>query len=251
MPFKKGNVGYFKGKHFSEEHKRNISEANKGKIISEETQKKMSVSAKKRMVPEALQKNWEKGKITWMKGKHHTPESKLKLSKARKGMKLSKEWKDKIGQASLGNKSRTGQKNSPGSLKKFSEKMKGRMFTDEHRHKIFQALEQSPNKAEIKLMYFLQKILPNEYKFVGDGSFFIHGKNPDFVSFNNNKIIELYGLFWHIGLQKIRKEPPHNPQDRIDFFKRYGYSTLVIWEHELKSEDSLRDRIDKFQKEAF
>ena len=95
-----------------------------------------------------------------------------------------------------------------------------------------------PNKPETKLFNLLESIQTGDWKYVGDGSFIIAGKNPDFVNVNGKKlIIELFGNYWHRG---------QNPQDRINIFKPFGFRTLVVWEHELKSEPELVERICEF-----
>lgn len=97
-----------------------------------------------------------------------------------------------------------------------------------------------PNKSEAKLDNLLEKLLPNEYKFVGDGQFILAGRCPDFVNINGQKkIIELYGDYWHRN---------DNPQDRIDLFAGYGYQTLIIWEKELKKETLLKVKIIEFNR---
>ena len=100
------------------------------------------------------------------------------------------------------------------------------------------SLNLKPNKQEQCLDSFLQKKLPGEYKYVGDFSFILGGKNPDFMNTNGKKkLIELYGSYWH---------KDDNPQDRIDFFKGYGFDTLIIWEKELEDEKSLNVRLEEF-----
>ncbi len=94
------------------------------------------------------------------------------------------------------------------------------------------------NKTEKKLENTIDKTIPNEYKFVGHGEVIIAGKCPDFININGQKkIIELYGDYWHKG---------QDPQDRINIFAKYGYDTLVIWEHELKDAESLKIKIGEF-----
>lgn len=96
----------------------------------------------------------------------------------------------------------------------------------------------TPNKTELWLEQFLNNLYPNEWKFVGDGQLIIAGKCPDFVNVNGQKkLIELWGDYWHKG---------ENPQDRMDIFKKYGFSTLVIWGHELKDKDTVKNRIKYF-----
>jgi len=103
-----------------------------------------------------------------------------------------------------------------------------------------------PNKSELALNDLLNKILPGEYKFVGDFQFVVGGKCPDFLNVNGQKkLIELFGGYWH--------DPEYFPadsssKDRIDHFKPYGFDTLVIREHELKDIKQLREKILLFNK---
>ena len=50
----------------------------------------------------------------------------------------------------------------------------------------------SPNKCETFLNNLLQRLLPNQYDYVGDGKFIISGKCPDFINIKKRKLIELY-----------------------------------------------------------
>lgn len=98
---------------FSEEHKRKIGEANKGKIVSEETKKKMRESHKNTS-EETRKKMREnhadfRGEKHPMFGKHHTKETKEKISLAKKGSPsptkgkhLSEETKRKLSDAMKG-----------------------------------------------------------------------------------------------------------------------------------------------------
>lgn len=105
----------------------------------------------------------------------------------------------------------------------------------------------NPNKPEKLLNNLLNTIIPNEYKFVGDGYIFIAGFCPDFINVNGQKkIIELFGCYWHkcpiCGFGNKR------PLDagRRKTYKKYGYNTLVIWEHELKDLENVVARIMEF-----
>jgi len=95
-----------------------------------------------------------------------------------------------------------------------------------------------PNKPETRLMNLIEGMFPGHYKYTGDFSFMINGKNPDFVNINGQKkCIELYGNYWHRN---------DDPQDRIDIFKPYGWDTLVVWERELKDLESLMAKLKQF-----
>ena len=97
-----------KGKHFSEEHKRKISEAHKGKKMSEEHKKKLSEARKGHKVKprseESKKKMSEimKGKY---KGRHLSEETKKRISEAGKGkhsIPMSEETKKKLSEANKG-----------------------------------------------------------------------------------------------------------------------------------------------------
>lgn len=95
-----------------------------------------------------------------------------------------------------------------------------------------------PNKPETLILNLLNELFPNEWQYTGDFSFMINGKNPDFTNINGQKkLIELFGDYWHKG---------EDPEDRKSIFKEFGYETLVIWEHELKNKEFLKEKILTF-----
>jgi G:T-mismatch repair DNA endonuclease (very short patch repair protein) len=96
-----------------------------------------------------------------------------------------------------------------------------------------------PNKPENQLID-LFGFLSLPYKYTGDGQFILGGKCPDFVNVNGQKkIIEMFGDFWH---------KDENPNDRMAIFEPFGFKTLVIWEHELKDLESVKQRILEFDR---
>ena len=95
-----------KGRHFSEEWRRKLSEAKKGKHISEEHKRKIS--------------EYLKGKPSRTKGKHFSEESKKKMSEAHKEHVFSEETKRKISE------SKKGKHLSEETKRKKSEAMKGK-----------------------------------------------------------------------------------------------------------------------------
>ncbi len=95
-----------------------------------------------------------------------------------------------------------------------------------------------PTKPETTLQRLLDSKFPGDWKYVGDGSFIIAGKNPDFININGKKlIVELFGDYWHQG---------EDPADRIAVFTPYGFRTLVVWEHELKNLLAVGSKISRF-----
>jgi len=110
-------------------------------------------------------------------------------------------------------------------------------FKEKNVKAMFEGMKISPNKPEKCLI----KLLPKTYKFVGDGKLIIGGLCPDFVNKDNNKIIELYGDYWHKRPEVIERD-----KRRIKTYKKYGYKMLVIWEHELKNLNKVKNKIKEF-----
>jgi len=105
-----------------------------------------------------------------------------------------------------------------------------------------------PNKPEKRVIGLLDKVLPAIFEYVGDGSLWIKGKNPDFVNVNGKKqIIEVLGCYWH-GCKKCfpKTEIQDDFPDRVQLYKSIGYSTLGIWEHELEFPEKVIERIQEF-----
>jgi G:T-mismatch repair DNA endonuclease (very short patch repair protein) len=96
----------------------------------------------------------------------------------------------------------------------------------------------SSNKLETNINELLNNLFPNKYKFVGDGTTVLDGFNPDFINIEEKKIIEVYGDYWH-------NLPGYKERDvrRIVAYTKYGYKTLIIWEHELKNINSLINKL--------
>ena len=212
------------GKHFSQETKRKMSE-----IAKETNRRPPSFKGKKRS-KEFCEKN-RIGQLKRFKENPVSRESREKISKAVMGRIFSEETKRKISKANTGNIV------SEETKKKLSEINKRKWQNPDYFQRMFRAFAIRPTKPEIFLTNFLQQILPNEYKYVGDGQFILGGKCPDFMNVNGQKkLIELYGDYWHRN---------DNPQDRINLFKEHGFDTLVIWESELK-DNNLRERIVGF-----
>jgi very-short-patch-repair endonuclease/DNA-directed RNA polymerase subunit RPC12/RpoP len=97
-----------------------------------------------------------------------------------------------------------------------------------------------PNKPE----RLLGMLLGKDYKFVGDGKVILGGFCPDFINCNGQKkIVELYGDYWHTKDQyAIDKD-----KRRLKEYSKLGYSTLIIWEKELKNINKLTNKLKKFR----
>jgi len=128
-----------------------------------------------------------------------------------------------------------------------------KMWENEERKKkwlkaIFKGSKVKPNKPEKFLIKLFQKILPDQWKYIGDGKdedSIIAGKNPDFIHVNQKKIIEFNGDWWH-GEKITGRTKEEEEQQRTDCFTRYGYQTLIIWECELDNIDKIVNKVMEF-----
>lgn len=155
-------------------------------------------------------------------------------SEALKGRPIS----DKSRENRKGNKNHLGKKHSEQTIQKLKTSSKEYWQTPKYVQKQMKSRGSFPNKKELYLQDLLNEWVPNTFKYVGDGEFILAGKCPDYLNINGKKqLIELYGDYWHRG---------QNPKERIDLFKSYGYSTLVIWESELKDLPKLKEKIINF-----
>jgi len=228
-------------KYHSKETRQKIRLGHLGKQLSIETKKKQS-KTRKRLIKE--------GKIIpYWKGKKLSKEHKQKLIESHKGMlgkHLSKEHKRKISLANKGiSKPKTKLRNLINNpmkntkiAKKHGDFMRMIWKNKDYREKTIKAhlkgLFKRPTSLERKFLDLIKKYnLP--YKYVGDGSFLIDYKNPDFINVNGEKIcIEVANRFHHQGNWK---------QKRIEHFIKYGWKCIVIFEDELENEQEILDKI--------
>lgn len=173
---------------------------------------------RKKLYAEGKIVNWNKGKIglqvAWNKGLRKGVDEKMK---------------------SCGNHS----------YNKISNILKIKNKDPEFMKKRLMACIKKPNKKELFLDDILQSYFPNKYRYIGNGQFIIGTKNPDFINMDNKTIIELFGDYWHsYNITKLDNKT--NESNRINYFKKYGYNTLIIWEHELKNLQLLIKKIESF-----
>lgn len=76
------------------------------------------------------------------------------------------------------------------------------------------------------------------FKYTGDGSFWIHNINPDFVECNGKKIaVEIFGDYWHSPLLNRNLRENATLFYRKKILKKYGWKLIVFWESDLKRPD--------------
>jgi len=176
------------------------------------------------------------------------------ISKQNIGSKRKEITKQKIREKA------TGRKKSLKERKMISNRTKGTknpFFGKRHTNKTKERIRQNtiknmkkgiyslkPNKKELILNRLLYTLFPKEYKYVGDAKVWIENFNPDFINCNGQKkIIELFGDYWHHLPYKLVRD-----KQRLQCYKKYGYSTLVVWERELKNLESVKTKIISFHK---
>jgi hypothetical protein len=206
-----------KPKHFKnpEERAKKISISRKGKHYphkgapcSTEKKKKISESVKKVMA---------------------NPKIRKKISEKRKGWKPSEEWKKKMSEVHKGIFP------SLEARKKLSEIVKRRWQNKEFREKVIKSLlcklKNRPTSLEKKAMEIIKKYdLPFQY--VGDGSFLIGYKNPDFIHKEKKICLEVCNYFHH---------PKGYKEKRIDYFAKWGWKCFVFYENELNKLKELKN----------
>lgn len=132
------------------------------------------------------------------------------------------------------------------SRQKTSDAQKKLWNDSTHRRKmivnIFKSNRCLPNKPEKFLIKSLNDILPDAYKYVGNGKFWIERFNPDFINSNGQKkIIEFFGEYWHSTPKAIQRD-----KIRLKTYKKYGYDTLVIKQKDFVEMNSLEAKILAF-----
>lgn len=128
--------------------------------------------------------------------------------------------------------------------KQISKRLKKQWKDTKFVKKVQQSLNSKPNGPEKILLTIFQNLNLN-YRFTGDFSFMIDGKNPDFTNEKEKKVIDFFGDWWHgekfLGIPKEEHE-----EERINHFEKNGYKCLVIWEEELKNINNVINKIISF-----
>ena len=98
--------------------------------------------------------------------------------------------------------------------------------------KVIKSWRNKPTKPELKTMALLDNIFPGEWEYTGDHSRadFTHRKLPTVILVN--------GRHWH---------PASDEEKQIQYFNNLDHRCLVIWEEELSNEESLKQKLRKWQ----
>lgn len=174
-----------------------------------------------------------------MSGKHHSLETRQRMSEGRKGRVFSEKTRRLL---SISAKSHPnpmlGKHQSEEARQKISEALKILCQDPEFLKERMRGLNIKPNKAELLLDSWIKELSPGEWKYVGAGDFILGGKNPDWLNINGHKaLIELFGEPWH---------PEADEPETIEHFAQFGFKTLVIWYKELKNKELVLKKIRSF-----
>lgn len=261
--------------HHTEEAKQKISEAGLGRQRTDEHRRRISESLSafyntdegKQKVLRSLGKTYEemygeerareikdkqshslretfatREPVTW----HHTEEAKRKISEASEGRRWTDEQRQRHStvlsafySTEEGRQLAADNSSRPKPSEAYREAAIRRWQDPEYVEMMCKAFDMKPNTLELELDAILRKYFPDEWKYVGDGQVWLDGKNPDFINVNGKKlIIELFGDYWHTE---------EDVETRTRHFKRFGFDTLVIWEHDMwESEEDISCRVEEF-----
>lgn len=244
-------INSMKGKCKTKEHKLKLSSSLKGNNVSDETKRKISTSNKVyNNKPEVKAKKSMSMKNLWKDDNYRHKVTESRQASWDRLDAVSRIKRISIIQAAV-NRPESKKKHiesliiashNPDLIKKRKIQMKELWSNPEVKNRRIKNIRKSqfvrPNKPESSIMNIINDLLPNEYKYTGDGSMIIDGLCPDFTNCNGQKkVIELFGDYWHKG---------ENPQVKIDRYAKFGFVCLVIWERELKDIESVKDKLSIF-----
>ena len=120
-------------------------------------------------------------------------------------------------------------------------------FGKEKSERIFQKMTQKmcfrPTSYEIELKKHLDKIQPNEWRYTGDGSFWVGypPMNPDFVNRNGkNVVIEVFAAYYKKKMFGTVEEYMYK---RSENFTKYGFRVIYFSDQEYNKENIIRRKL--------
>jgi len=217
----------------SSEQRRKQAEAMSGRSLTVEHKDKIQ-TAMLALVAEGKTVGRPKGGTPWNKGKGTAVKKErfLNDAKFKKGMKpwnTGKPWSEEV------LIKMRGRHQSEESKAKMSKSHTGKKLTAEHIRKCLS--RRTPTSLEMKFQGIIDKNgLP--YKFVGDGSFMIGRKNPDFININGEKTaIEVYARYYKLRHAETVQEWK---EERQRVFGEYGWTAIFFDETQVNEENVMR-----------
>ena len=210
-----------------------VAEKLRGRKHSEETKKKISFKTKGRIIP-AHQRQ-----MMIDNNPMKNIETINKMRESKKGFKHTQEFKDRL---SVIMKEKFNQVEY---RLLFSKKSKENFSNPKYLEKLQKSLHLKPNKPESIIINVLKELDLEKFKYTGNYSFWIDGRNPDFTCIEENRVIEYFGGWWHDeNIIQVSKED--HEKEKIDHYLKNGYKCLVIWEEDLKDLNIVIEKIKNF-----
>lgn len=248
----------------TEYHRQKLSESHKGQVpwivgLTKETDERVVKMG--RGVSKA-----KKGCAVWITGLTKETDKRVAtmakhLSESRKGEKrlpFSKEWIEHLSESHKGIKYLNRKSAGPLSedhRRNISRGNKGKIRSKEAKINIgegskkkwrnpkfikkwIEGEKKAKNRKPTKPEIVFDKLTPSNVRYVGNGIWWRMTKkksarNPDFKVKSQNKVIEIFGDYWHKG---------ENPNELIKEYKEAGIDCIIFWENEVYNE---RERVLK------
>lgn len=177
----------------------------------------------------------------------HKCRADAKLTKGKPNLKLREKWKDEA-YRKLHHEHMKKRWRNPVFREKMSKMFKEMRKDDEFSRKTQASLQRRPTKPEAMLDSILEKNFPGEFTYNGDFSkgVMIGGLVPDFVNVNGRKhLVEVFGSYWHDPA--FGREIPWKATEfgRKAIYSQLGYGCTVIWDHELKDENLVIQKLQE------
>lgn len=130
----------------------------------------------------------------------------------------------------------------PGEREKMSVRMLNLYKDEQWKITIVKKSRKAQSHKKTKPERQVGKLLEDtNFEFVGNGAVHIGHFIPDFIDKKNNLIIEVYGDYWHNLPRYVDAD-----KRRLVTYKKLGFRTLIIWEHELKDLRVVKQKIKEF-----
>lgn len=113
-------------------------------------------------------------------------------------------------------------------------------FSDPEYLKKWQEGIHSKTRPEARYEIIVDSIYPNMIKYNGQGQqgVSIDGMIPDFVVDGKKQVIEVFGKHWH--------PDPNEEKEKQERYTKHDYSSLIIWDYELKNEKAVVQKTVEF-----
>ena len=236
-----------KGKKHTPEQNKAKSKKMMGHKVKQETKNKIGKS--KMGNKYVLGKHIHIGQVAWNKGLTKEIDERVKkYSEKQIGIKRSIETKKLQSEIKIGKKQNETTKNKRSLI--FKELWKNPEYKEKMLQKMPSASGKHPNKLEKYFIEYFNKNFLYDFEYTGNGKILIGCKSPDFINEKTKQIIEIFGCYFHkckeCKLENSKMKETLSEIERIEHFSKFGYKTLIVWEHETKNKEILFKKLQNF-----